>query len=789
MAPPGRRRTVILHTLSLCMSGPSKVIVLDPDGRASRQVQLGFEREGVPVRVASMASDISQLELFANGDNEASLVVVGGSGETKALELIKRARNRLEAANIDAPIVFAGRGVRRTDAEAAGADEVVLLPAHLRDVVTIGRLLRGQPATQRAHIVGSLAETTGVFTLVRALSVLGRSAVLTLIRGLRRGEVRFFHGEVTSAQVGLIHGQAALHQLLLWTDARFDFHHEDVVRRQQIPLSPDELFTDAERFLSSIRDSSGSLSPSNVLEQDVPRIQMLGKQVPTEVHGVLRMFDGHRVLADVLEDSPYRVFETLRVTQRAVEAGLLRQATAPRPRATWRAVLSIEEWLVGGPRDDQARAASDSGPLKSADATGQHRKEKESRRKRKKRRANTPIAVSPMTKPDIDWGALVPRVVGAEIQGTLAGVVPAAHASGEITMPTRDEPREKLEALMDTAKREKIFPRDVGFDEPKIIFDESAELERGRRDSEEAKATAAEAKAAQARGAAAKAKVDAKAAEETSAWAAMQADAEGRAAVDARADAARLISEADGKAKQEADTQMAADAEAEAKRRAELDPEAELKRFREEAQAKIRALVAQQQAERFEAEAEARRIAEVRAAAEHAVREHRQREQARVEAAAHASEEEKRTAARRATEANAAIDRAQAELSLRASEAAVEAKKAAAATAEVARVEAEQAQSAIARAKRVSDVEQAIARTRSDLEIRGKAVAATKLAEENARARRASEAQDSVALAQSELAKQAQANATAAGVPGAERDAQAAAERVASDKVAAERSA
>ena len=56
--------------------------------------------------------------------------------------------------------------------------------------------------------MGSLVEITGVFTLVRALAALGRSAVLTLIRGLRRGEVRFFHGEVTSAQVGLIHGQA-----------------------------------------------------------------------------------------------------------------------------------------------------------------------------------------------------------------------------------------------------------------------------------------------------------------------------------------------------------------------------------------------------------------------------------------------------------------------------------------------------------------------------------------------------------------------------------------------------
>ena len=218
------------------MPGPSKVIVLDPDARAGRQVQLGFSREGVPSAVAPVG--VTQLDVAGT---DTGLVIVGGT-DGQALDLLRKTRLALEANKLDIPIVFTGRGVRRTDAEAAGADEVVLLPAFLRDVVTIGRLLNGQPAGKRDHIVGSLAEMTGVFTLVRALAALGRSAVLTMIRGLRRGEIRFFHGEVTSAQVGLIHGQAAFHQLLLWTEARFEFHHEDVVRRQQIPLSPEEMF-------------------------------------------------------------------------------------------------------------------------------------------------------------------------------------------------------------------------------------------------------------------------------------------------------------------------------------------------------------------------------------------------------------------------------------------------------------------------------------------------------------------------------------------------------------------
>src|SRR5690349_6473288 len=102
------------------MSGLSKVIVLDPDIRASRQIQLGFQREGVPTRIAPFPVDPSRLELFSGGSEEddASLVVVGGQAD-RALELIKRTRALLETGHVDAPILFAGRGVRRTEAEAA----------------------------------------------------------------------------------------------------------------------------------------------------------------------------------------------------------------------------------------------------------------------------------------------------------------------------------------------------------------------------------------------------------------------------------------------------------------------------------------------------------------------------------------------------------------------------------------------------------------------------------------------------------------------------------------------
>jgi hypothetical protein len=592
------------------MSGPSKVIVLDPDARAARQLAYGFQREGV----AAVIGDVARIE----PPSDLGIAIVGVRDD-HAADLIRRTRAALDAGNLDVPIVAAvhpgANGLGQEEAEEAGADEVVPGPSHLRDVVTVGRILAGAPAGRRDHVVGSLAETSGVFTLVRALARLGRSAVLTLIRGLRRGEVRFYHGEVTSAQVGLIHGQAALHQLLLWTDARFDYHHEDIVRRQQIPLPSPELFADAQRFLEGVRDSAGRLSPAMVLEQDVARVHQVGKHIPTEVHGVLRMFDGHRVLADVLEDSPYRVFETLRVAQRALEAGLLRITASTRPKATWRPVLAIEEWLTGGDGDGTVSgfaSSADSEPIRaSADAT-QPLRPKVPRKKRRKRRANTPLKVPQVNATtaattDIDWGQLVPRVVGAEV-GPLSGVVPVMTASGEI--PLRDIPRVGVEE-----DGPKVV---IGEDTDKAAVEAKAEAEaRAKAEAEAAAKAEAMAKAEAA------ARAEADAAEKAAAEAAAKAEAEAaeakqRAEAEAAANAAEVAAEA-AAAKAQIAAEVAAKAQiaAEASARAAADAEAKAAADAEaKAAADAEAKAAADAEAKVATEAEAKAAADAKAMAE-----------------------------------------------------------------------------------------------------------------------------------------------------------------------------
>jgi Domain of unknown function (DUF4388) len=374
------------------MPRPLKVIVVEADPAANAALRFGLTRAGLCAEPVSQP--ISEPAFLVDAVRSAGLVLV--ASDHRGAETVEKIRSELDSAALNIPILFVGDPSDRLSLEAAGAAELVHRDVFLRDIANVARLMLSERRSEGWG--GSLTEMTGAFGLVRAVSALGRSGVLTLTRGVRRGEVRYFRGEVTSAQVGLIHGQAAFHQLVLWTEAKFEFRHEDVVRRQQIPLTADELLADTERFLDSIREISGGLSPALVLEIVAERLAALTIQIPMEVHGVLRMFDGRRSIADILEDSSYRVHETLRVAQKGVETNVLRVVPSQRPRPTGTAVLAIEQWLLGHPPAEQ----------------------------------NAPVAAA------MQWADLVPRTSGLEVS-TLSQIVPVTKAMGEFDSAFPDQ--------------------------------------------------------------------------------------------------------------------------------------------------------------------------------------------------------------------------------------------------------------------------------------------------------------------------------------------------------------
>ncbi|MCG8420621.1 MAG: DUF4388 domain-containing protein [Proteobacteria bacterium] len=314
-----------------------------PDPRVTEALRFCFESRGA--RVESMSTVEGIAAILDQSDGPApQLVIAGAESADRAIELLSGLHRAMRQQRKRVPVLYLGNAVSRARARAAGAAELLPRPAYLRDVLTMAQLLCSPKRRGTSTVHGRLADYEGVFYLIRTVTAVGCCSVLSMVRGLRRGELRFYNGEVTSAQLGMLHGLAALHQLLLWTQADFELRHEDVVRRQQIPLETAELMADAQRFLAEIRAVATALDLSGVYIPVAARVK--AEPLPNAVLTVLKLLDGYRTIADVIEDSPFRVFDTLRIANRLATVGLMERFQLADSDGG-DSSLMLDEWMTG----------------------------------------------------------------------------------------------------------------------------------------------------------------------------------------------------------------------------------------------------------------------------------------------------------------------------------------------------------------------------------------------------------------------------------------------------------
>lgn len=402
------------------MPGISRLIVVGADERIIAGLRFGFERAGITVESTSEAGDMAGLlrQGAPDGEHGSQVIIAGPGGDATAV--LASLQKTLRACGLHLPIIWLGNDGSWREATLAGAGACLPEPARVRDVLTMARLLASGARQSTSVFRGEITEYGGVFYLLRALVAGRTSGVLSLVRGLRQGELRFCEGEVTSAQMGMLHGMAALHQLLIWAAASFELCKEDVVRRNQIPLAPADLVVEARRFLDEVREVGGGVECSALYESVSGKTDPDG--LPDEVRGVLELMDGRRTVADVIEDSPFRLFETLRIVGRLAKLGMIRRIEASsRPGA--HLAISLREWMIAarlsvGSRLNYARnsdSGAGAGGLPSLAGLGI---------------AGAAAAGAGENGKVDDWSELV--LTGVSSEGRLSQIVPAAKTAGEI---------------------------------------------------------------------------------------------------------------------------------------------------------------------------------------------------------------------------------------------------------------------------------------------------------------------------------------------------------------------
>ena len=306
------------------MIQPSSLFVVDADARSLETLTFGFEREGCKV---IGTSDLKRAPLLIRSAGAEVAVVSLREPEPSSLEVVSALREIAK----DLPIVVLGPQGSKADALRAGAADFLTLPTYLRDVIGVGKLSalgskagHAQDSEASSELQTRLSEHYGLFYLLRAMASSERSGILSLTRGNRRAELRIHEGTVVSASVGAMQGLPALHHLLLWEEAALSLTRRAIPKRSQLHLSAQEILDECERFLRDFAHAARDLGSPRTLyvAAGEPTAELRGLQ-PSQVTPLLRLFDGRRVLADVIEESPFRIFDTVRMIRRLRDGGML----------------------------------------------------------------------------------------------------------------------------------------------------------------------------------------------------------------------------------------------------------------------------------------------------------------------------------------------------------------------------------------------------------------------------------------------------------------------------------
>jgi hypothetical protein len=297
-------------------------LLVDSDLKGLESLVYGFQ--GASWRSAACAAPETAAFLIKASAAEIA-VIAARPPYDKTLTLLRQLRASEETRTL--PLLVLGPASLRPSALDCGTIDFLPTPVFVRDVIAASRILvsLNSHATHaqghEASVDGTLADF-GFFSLIRVMCALPRSGVLHIERAKHRGEIFFSDGEIAGAQVGSLQGPPAIHHLLLWEDAKIELRLRAVTRRTQFHQKLDQVMDEAERFVRDYTHAIQGIGPaSSVYGKNDEKLAQAA--VPSEVTPVLRLCDGRRTLTDIIDESPFRVFDTVRILTRLADLGVL----------------------------------------------------------------------------------------------------------------------------------------------------------------------------------------------------------------------------------------------------------------------------------------------------------------------------------------------------------------------------------------------------------------------------------------------------------------------------------
>jgi len=296
-----------------------------------RVLEVSLKKAGYSVTTASDGADaLSKIE-FSIPDlilTDTRLPRLDG------YELVRRLKEHAEFAQLPVVFLTSQKSVEdKVRGLELGVEDYLTKPIFVRELIARVNLLLARrtqekmatsvPTSRRTRLSGSL-EDMGVVDLLQTFEVSRKSGIAKIHDGRREARVYFRDGKVVDAELGQLRGEEAVYRSLIWIAGTFEVEFCPVSREDIIPTSTQGLLMEGMRRV----DEWGRLleqlpSLKTIFEVDHEQLVERLNEIPDELNGILRLFDGKRTLIHVVDESPFEDLSTLSTITKLYFEGLL----------------------------------------------------------------------------------------------------------------------------------------------------------------------------------------------------------------------------------------------------------------------------------------------------------------------------------------------------------------------------------------------------------------------------------------------------------------------------------
>jgi DNA-binding response OmpR family regulator/Flp pilus assembly protein TadD len=330
------------------------LLLVDGDTKSLRVLEVSLKKAGFNVTTAVNGADA-----LAKVETSAPDLIISDTKmpEMDGFELVERLKQNTDWATI--PFIFL---TSQSDVEdkirglELGVEDYLTKPIYIKEIVTRVKILLQKKQRvaleegkreSRTKFAGQLSDMA-VVDLIQTIEISRKSGVIHFTNSDgKRGAIYFRNGKVIDAELGRLTGEDAVYRLLVWNEGEFEVEFKNVRRKDVIELSSQGLLMEGMRRVDEWGRLCEQLPPlDTVFEVDYRELAERLAEIPDEINGILRLFDGRRTLMQVVDDCDFADLEALNVVSKLYFEGLIYDAsTGAAPMETDGEQPDLEGWL------------------------------------------------------------------------------------------------------------------------------------------------------------------------------------------------------------------------------------------------------------------------------------------------------------------------------------------------------------------------------------------------------------------------------------------------------------